>query len=71
MALFPKHLQPWYQNADLMADGLVTIKEASEYLGLKRSTIYSIMDRAELPYCKMGKSRRIPRRALRLYAEKG
>ncbi len=69
--LYPKHMSPLFQVPDLMAEGLVTIKEASEYLRLQRSTIYSIMERAELPYVKMGKSRRIPRRALRLYAEKG
>ena len=44
--------------------GLVRIGEASVYLALSRSTIYGMMDAGQLPYVKLGRSRRIPRQAL-------
>lgn len=52
----------------LVAEGLVTIRQAEEFLGLKRSKIYQLMDRGEIPYVKFGSARRIPRRALVTYA---
>ena len=52
------------EEADLVADGLMTVQEAAGFLRLSRSTVYTIMDRGELPFVKLGRSRRIPRRAL-------
>ena len=52
------------EPTDLVADGLVTVREAAGFLRLSRSTVYALMDRGELPFVKLGRSRRIPRRAL-------
>jgi excisionase family DNA binding protein len=51
-----------------MADGLVTVREASKLLGLSRSFLYVAMDRGELSYAKFGKARRIPRAAILRFA---
>lgn len=39
--------------------GLARICEAAEYLSVSRSKLYLMMDGGELPYVKLGKSRRI------------
>ena len=54
-------------NADreaLVADGLMTVKECAEFLHLSRSTVYELMNAGELCFAKLGRSRRIPRRAV-------
>jgi excisionase family DNA binding protein len=48
----------------LMSDGLLTVPEAVAFLRLSRSTIYALMDAGELVYVRIGRTRRIPRRAL-------
>jgi excisionase family DNA binding protein len=48
----------------LVEDGLLTIPEAANFSGLQRSMLYKLMTAGRLPYCKIGRSRRIPRRAL-------
>jgi len=49
---------------EMLADGLMTIPEAAEFLAVNRSTVYVAMDGGRLPYVKIGRARRIPRRAL-------
>lgn len=52
---------------ELMADGALSIKEATESAGVSRAFLYETMKRGELPYCKIGRGkgkRVIPRRAL-------
>lgn len=71
MALFPKLLQPCYLGVDLMAEGLLDAKEAADFLGIGRSKVYDFMASQDLPYVKLGKSRRIPKVALKIFAEKG
>ena len=51
-------------RADLVADGLVTVQEAAQFLSISRSKLYELMDNGELKFAKLGRSRRIPRRAL-------
>jgi excisionase family DNA binding protein len=51
-------------SAELVADGLLTVKECAEFLHLSRSKIYELMDAGELCFAKLGRSRRIPRRAV-------
>ena len=48
----------------VVADGLMTVSEAAEYLSISRSKLYQMMDDGELAYVKLGRSRRIPRREL-------
>ncbi len=51
-------------RADLVADGLVTVQEAAQFLSISRSKLYELMDNGELTFVKLGRSRRIPRRTL-------
>lgn len=50
-------------KTDLVADGLLSIEEACAFLSISRSTLYELMDQGELPFTKIGRSRRIPKRA--------
>ena len=58
-------------SAALVEDGLVTVAEAAAFLRLSRSNLYTLMERGELPFVKLGRSRRIPRRALVELAARG
>ncbi len=51
-------------NIDLVQDGLMRISDAAAFTGLSRSTLYEMMEQGELVYVKIGRARRIPRRAL-------
>lgn len=53
-------------GADLetVGDGLLRVSEVAKFLGLARSTVYQLMDRGELRYAKILRTRRIPRRAV-------
>jgi excisionase family DNA binding protein len=48
----------------LVQEGLAKLQEAEAYLGVCRATLYKMMDGGELAYVKLGKSRRVPWRAL-------
>lgn len=52
------------QEAALLSEGLVSVPEAAAFLGLSRSKVYVLMDTGHLIYVKLGKSRRVPKRAL-------
>ncbi len=55
------------RNADaLLADGLMTVKQAASWLGVAQSTLYLLMDRGGLPFIVLPdvRARRIPKRAL-------
>jgi excisionase family DNA binding protein len=52
------------EKEDLVLDGLDRVGEVARFLKLSVSTVYGLMDRGELPYVKLGKSRRIPHRAV-------
>jgi hypothetical protein len=51
-------------GAELVEDGLMAIPEAQDFSRLSRSDLYNRMERGDLTYCKLGKRRMIPRRAL-------
>ena len=55
----------------LVADGLLTVNQASTFLSISRSTLYALMDGGELPFVKIRRSRRIPRQALVELAARG
>jgi excisionase family DNA binding protein len=40
--------------------GLARIDEACNFLAMSRAAVYAFMDKNELKYVKLGKSRRIP-----------
>jgi excisionase family DNA binding protein len=52
------------EPADLVGDGLMRVAEAAQFLSVGRSTVYELMNAGRLAYVKIGRSRRIPRRAV-------
>jgi len=52
------------RRLNYVLDGLMDVHEAARFLSLSRSTIYVLMDEGRLPFAKIGRSRRIPRRAV-------
>ena len=69
-AMRPSNATAREQSAALCEDGLLTVREAAEFLGLGRSTVYSLMASGALPYARLRVAdRRIPRRALVAFAE--
>ena len=50
-------------DTSLVADGLLTTPEAQAIGKCSRSALYKAMEQGMLPYVKLGRSRRIPRRA--------
>lgn len=39
--------------------GLQPVRAVAEYLSLSRSKVYQLMEQGQLPYVKLGKSRRV------------
>lgn len=58
-------------NEDLVRDGLLSIPEACDWLGISRTALYGLMNRAELAWVKVGRRRCIPRRALVKFTSEG
>lgn len=58
---------------EIVEDGLLTVKAASDFLGIARSTLYELMERGKLSYVRVAgtRSRRIPKRALVAIAAEG
>jgi len=53
----------------IVADGVVSIREARRLLGdASRTALYAWMAAGELPYIQLGRRRAIPRVALRRFA---
>jgi len=55
-------------NAEIIEDGLLTVEQACRLLAVSRSFLYSRMDAGAIPFCRLGRARRIPRRSLIDYA---
>ena len=68
-ARMSKHLAA-VPNRDLVSAGLVGIREACEFLGIKKSALYELMQ-TELSWTRIGSQRKIPKNALVEYAAKG
>jgi len=49
---------------------LQTIEQVGTYLGIKRSTVYNLIGRGELPVVRIGRSVRIHTDAVREYVER-
>lgn len=52
------------QRKNLVADGMLDVRQAEDFSGLKKSKLYQLMSSGELAYCKIGAARRIPKSAL-------
>ena len=55
-------------RTQMAAEGFASIPEAATYLNLSRSSIYQLMESGQLAYAHFGRSRRIPKAALRSFA---
>lgn len=53
---------------NLVADGLLTVREAQRFLGIGRSKLYQLMAEGQLPYVRIGSVRRLPKAGLIDYA---
>ena len=51
-------------RTELVADGAMPVNEATKFSGMSRSFLYAEMEAGRLAYLKLGRARRIPRRAL-------
>jgi len=51
-------------------EGLCSVREACGFLSIGKSSLYSLMQKGEVPFCYMGKNRRIPRKALVEFTER-
>ena len=56
------------REEQLVADGLQRITDAAKFLGISRSLVYRLIDSGALPTVRIGRSRRIPIRAVREFA---
>lgn len=45
----------------LCRDGAMSVREAENFCGLRKSKLYELMDGGVLPYSKVGAARRIPK----------
>jgi excisionase family DNA binding protein len=52
------------EQTEKMQQGLANVRQAAAHLGLSVAKVYQLMGQGELPYVKIGKSRRIPWKAL-------
>ena len=50
---------------EIISDGLERVSETARFLGVSRSFVYQLIQEGVLPTVKIGKSRRIPVRAVR------
>lgn len=51
-------------TAEILRDGVLTVRAAGEFTGWSVASLYAAMERGELQFVKLGRSRRIPKRAL-------
>jgi excisionase family DNA binding protein len=70
--IYPKKLPATFEGCDLLADGLLTVEQAAQFLSVCRATIYNLMDDGKLPFHvnTAFRGRRIPKAALRIFVEK-
>ena len=52
------------ERRELVADGLETVSGAIRWTKLSRSMLYELMTNGRLAYVSVGRTRRIPKRAL-------
>ncbi len=52
-------------SLDELDQGLLTVAEAARVLHVGRTMVYGLMERGQLQFVKIGRSRRIPKAAIR------
>lgn len=68
LAMRPNPLPPQYQGRDLIAEGVLTLKQACEFLQVGRSSLYRWMNDGLLPYAPLPvKGRRIGKVTLKIF----
>lgn len=50
---------------DVANEGLMTVAEVADFLAVSRTTVWKLMTAKRLPYLKVGRSRRLPRAAVK------
>ena len=58
-------------DQEVLAEGLLSVGEACDFLSIGRSLLYELMDRRVLDNVKLGSRRLIPKRALVEVAVRG
>ena len=53
-----------FERLRAVGDGVMSVAEAWEFLGVSRASLCRLMDQGEIPSFKVGRWRLIPRRAL-------
>lgn len=53
---------------DIVSEGLERVSDAARFLGISRSSVYKLIALGMLPSAKIGNSRRVPIRAVRVLA---
>lgn len=56
--------------AEVIVPQLMTVKELRTLLKLSQPSIYRLMERGELPYVRLGKSRRVKREDVARFIER-
>lgn len=56
------------ERIDACSEGLLNVKEAMRFLGVSQAMLYQLMERGYLPYVKIGRARRVPRKVLVQFA---
>lgn len=56
------------RDQQLADEGFVSIQGAADFLSVSRGMIHVLLNRGELPSAKIGRVRRIPRKALLQFA---
>lgn len=52
------------KQTELLSQGLQSIPEAAAFLGVSRSLVYRLINDGNLPTVRLGRSRRVPIRAV-------
>ena len=52
----------------LVEEGLLDVRAACDFLKCSRSFLYVAMDAGQIPFCRVGRLRRVPKRGLIMFA---
>jgi excisionase family DNA binding protein len=55
-------------DRDLVSEGLLPLRDAARFLGCSPRKVYGLMHDGQLPFCMIGKNRKVPLVALKDFA---